>query len=78
MDSTQKLIILNKTAQSLRENMKQIDDIFKDNKDIGYFIWKINKMISKMHEAIFQIIKTEIVDEDFKKIVKQFEKQCEE
>lgn len=78
MNSTEKLIILNKAAQSLRENLREIDEIFKDDKDVMYYLWKINKAISQMHQVIFDKMQNEVIEEDFKKIVKQLEKECEE
>ena len=78
MNSTEKLIILNKAAIALRDSMKEIDEIFKDDKSISYYIWKINRLISQMHKVIFDTMEKEVVDEDFKKIVKTFEKDCEE
>jgi hypothetical protein len=78
MTSVEKLIILNKAAITLRETLREIDEVFKEDKDVMYFLWKINKFISQMHKVIFDKMEHEVIEEDFKKIVKQLEKECEE
>ena len=70
MNTQQKIVILNKTANTLRETLREIDAVFQDDKDVLYFIWKINKDISLMHQAICKKLEKEITDEEFNKIIK--------
>lgn len=73
MNVHQKIVILNKAAQQLREAMSSLVEIFKDNPDITHYIWKINKNISLMHQAICSKIEVETTQEHFNDIVKNIQ-----
>jgi len=70
MNPTLKIEILNKAADNLRKSLHDIDEIFKDDKDVSYFTWKISKLITEMHKVICKVLDKEITDEEFRKIVK--------
>jgi CHASE3 domain sensor protein len=70
MNVTQKLIILNKAAQQLREAMSSLVELYKDEPDITYHLWKINKQISVMHQAICVNLEVQTTQEQFDDIIK--------
>ena len=71
MNATEKLILLNTAAMKIRDGMKEIEKLFKDNQVVSHHIWKLNKEIMKMHVSIQAVMESEVTKEHFKPIVEQ-------
>lgn len=74
MTSNEKIQRLNVLADTLRTTLASIGNLWEDNNTVQQIIWRINKNISLMHQEICRSLEKDITDEDFKKIIKQLEK----
>ena len=70
MTIEEKIIILNKAHNNISEALKSISYVFKDNVDIGVFIWRASKGIDFMQQAICKTLDQNIIQEEFDKIIK--------
>lgn len=71
MDFNEKLLILNKASNDIRLGIKSISQIFKDDIDATTLIWKVNKSIDQMQKYICKKLDSDIINEEFNKIVKE-------
>lgn len=68
-----KIKTMNEAATKLREGMDAIAKAFKGDGDIEYYVWKINKTINVLHQAVCHKLENQINDSEFKSILKQLE-----
>ena len=71
MDSTQKIIILNKCAETLSQALVDMKSCFPENTDVDYYIWKIKKLTLPLHIALYDALQKQITKEDYKNIIEQ-------
>ena len=68
-----KIIILNKASSDIASALKAISYVFKDDVDIGVFIWRVSKSIDQMQTLICKTLDRNIIQEEFDKIVKNID-----
>lgn len=73
MNSQEKIVILNEAASELRNALKKIEQAFIEDTDITYQIYKINKIVSTMHQMICTSLEKQVTKEYFNDIVKNIQ-----
>lgn len=68
-DNLENIKILNTASAKIKEGMKSIEVIYKDNEEISHYIWRINKSLVDLYRAITKQLDSKITYDEFKKIV---------
>ena len=67
----QKIVILNKAAETLNQVLLDMKSCFPENKDVDYHIWKIKKSSLLLHIALYDALQKQITKEDYKDIIEK-------
>ena len=73
MTPTQKIQKLNDLSNLLRNTVSNMAELFKDNSTMEHLVWRINKQISLLQQEICKSLEKEITDEEFQRLIKQFD-----
>lgn len=71
---SKKVGYLNESAMDIQKALKKIKRVYKGNKDMDVFIWRIEKEVGKMHGFIMKQLQKECLEEDFDEAIKGFDK----
>jgi len=77
MEINDKVLVLNKASQDIRDALRVIMDIYRDNNDISTRVWQVNKAINLMQQLICQNLEENVIRTEFDKIIENFEKPKE-
>lgn len=73
-DANFKIIALNQSALEIRDAIKAISNIYQKDEDVQHFIWRLNKNMSDLHQCICKKLADEVMNEQFKDIIKDIDK----
>ena len=74
MNSHEKIQKLNTLAENIRVAVSGLAALFDSNPTMEHIVWRINKQISLLHQEVARTLEKEILDEDFKNIVRNIDK----
>lgn len=69
MKEQKKIIKSNKAWNLMKNAIIILREVYKNDKVIKYYVWKLSKVNDKLQSIIFKKLQTEIIDEEFKKII---------
>ena len=69
MEINDKVLVLNKASQDIRDALRVIMDIYRDNNDISTRVWQVNKAINLMQQLICQNLEENVIRTEFDKII---------
>lgn len=71
----EKIIILNMAYQKIRQAIKDIENIYIANGEIGYFLWKFKKTHDQLNTKVLELLEKEQADKAWSEILTQLKKE---
>ena len=70
-----KILKLNDAYKKIGNGIKILENLYKTNPDVSYYLWKLEKIYGQLNKKLFKLIKQEQMNEDFERLIIQLKKE---